>query len=110
MSYFFDSAERTPHQPYAGTEVRSWWGEKSMIALQELEPGGVVAPHSHPNEELVMVIRGESEVTIGGETRVCKPGSGYIAPGGVTHALIAGPDGAAAVVVFTPIREEFKFA
>jgi len=44
-----------------------------------------VPPHSH-GAQWGAVLEGQVEMTIGGETRMCGPGSTYYIPAGVTHS------------------------
>jgi quercetin dioxygenase-like cupin family protein len=43
-------------------------------------------PHSHPWEEVYVVLEGELEVIIDGESHVISPGGVAHVPGGVTHS------------------------
>ncbi|MEZ4554980.1 MAG: cupin domain-containing protein [Caldilineaceae bacterium] len=63
----------------------------------------------HPHEQGGIVVEGEMELTIGDETRLLKVGDMYIAPGGVEHSVVAGPD-SCTLDIFSPVREEYKFA
>ena len=40
-----------------------------MLSLVEFEPRAVVQPHSHPHEQMGMLLEGELTFTIGGETQ-----------------------------------------
>lgn len=109
MSYFMEAAERTPKGLVPGVTVRTFWGERTLLSLADLEPNAVIPPHSHPHEQIGMVIAGEMTMTIGDEVRACKVGTMYVIPGGTEHSVVTGPDGAQALEVFAPIREEYKF-
>ena len=109
MAYFFDSATRTPKELLPGIMTRTFWGERMLLSLVDLAPHAAIPPHAHPHEQVGMVLEGEMEVTIGGETRVVKAGDVYVAPGGVEHSVRLA-DGACRVVeMFAPVREEYKF-
>jgi len=47
--------------------------------------GGGPPPHQHPWEEIYVVLDGELEVTVAGETRVLNKGGVAHVPGGTTH-------------------------
>jgi len=83
-------------------------GEKLMFSLVTLEPGAVVPPHSHPHEQMGMMVSGTMEFTIAGETRILTGNEMYLVPGGVPHAAKAGPGGAVALDAFSPPREEYR--
>lgn len=48
--------------------------------------GGGPPPHHHPWEEIYVVLEGELEVTVDGETHVLKQGGAAHIPGGATHS------------------------
>jgi len=56
-----------------------------------------------------MLLRGEMQMTIAGETRTVQAGDLYIVPGGVEHGVQVGATDAQAIEAFSPVREEYKF-
>ena len=60
-------------------------GESFQIAFFEIEPIGIVPPHSH-KAQYGFVIEGEMQLTIGDETRLYKKGDSYYIPEGVIHS------------------------
>jgi quercetin dioxygenase-like cupin family protein len=48
------------------------------------------------------------EFTIGDETRMVRRGEGWMIPGGVAHSVRALEEGAQALDVFYPHREDYK--
>jgi len=91
-----------------GVTARIASGEKMMFSLVTLAPNAVVPTHSHPHEQMGMMVSGTMEFTIEGETRVLSGNEMYFVPGGVPHAAKAGPGGAVALDAFSPPREEYK--
>ena len=83
-------------------------GEKLMFSLVTLAPDAVVPTHSHPHEQMGMMVSGTMEFTIAGETRVLSGNGMYLVPGGVPHAAKAGPGGAVALDALAPPREEYR--
>jgi quercetin dioxygenase-like cupin family protein len=75
----------------------------------DLEAGSVLPEHSHPHEQGGILLKGELEFTIGGETRHLSPGDVYLIPGGVEHSVRVGDSAAQLVDVFHPIREELQY-
>ena len=71
--------------PFKG--VRGWisQGPDHQVIFMDIEPIGDVAPHSH-GEQWGIVVEGEMKLTIGGETRIYKPGDSYHIPAGVEHS------------------------
>jgi quercetin dioxygenase-like cupin family protein len=91
-----------------GVDGRPLFGEGAMINLIEFEPGAVVATHSHPHEQLGIVLRGVQVLVIDGEEHPLGPMEGYVLPGGVEHSAHCGPEGATVIDVFQPVREDYR--
>jgi quercetin dioxygenase-like cupin family protein len=79
-----------------------------MISLVEFEPHAVVREHSHPHEQLGVLLEGELEFVIGGQKRLVKPGEVWRIPGGVPHMATAGDKPVRAIDVFYPIRDDYR--
>lgn len=109
MTYFYDSTQRTPRETVPGVSIRTFWGERMLLALIDLAPNAVIPPHSHMHEQVGSLVAGEMEMTVGGETRTVRVGDVYVVPGNVVHSVTVSPAGAQAVEVFAPVREEYKF-
>lgn len=105
--YFVRRDECGRHTLFPGVEAFTAAGEKLMLSWVELEPGSVVERHSHPHEQLGMLIEGTVEFEIGGETQMLKVGDMWRIPGGVLHRVVAGDRGAKALDVFHPVREDY---
>ena len=91
-----------------GVTGRPVFGADAMINLAELGPGAVVPEHSHPHEQIGLVLRGTLELTIDGATSTLGPMDGAVIPGGVPHGALAGPEGAVMLDVFQPAREDYR--
>ncbi len=79
-----------------------------MLSLVEFAPHAVVEPHSHPHEQMGLLLEGELTFVIGDETTVVRPGEMWRIPGGVIHSATAGVVVAKALDVFYPIRDEYR--
>lgn len=90
-----------------GAIGRPLFGERAMLNLVELEPGSVVPPHSHPQEQLGIVLRGEMRLTVNGVEHVLRTMDAYVVRGGVEHSATFGPEGATVLDVFDPVREDY---
>ena len=82
-------------------------GERITLAIVELAPNAVVPEHRHAAEQLGMVIRGQMHFTVDGETRDLGPGGTWRILGDRPHDVVAGPDGAVVIDVFTPVRSDW---
>jgi quercetin dioxygenase-like cupin family protein len=94
----------------AGVSARPLFGDGAMINLVELEPDAVVALHSHPHEQLGVILRGSMKLVVEGSDHVLEEMDAYTLPGGVEHEGIAGPKGALVLDVFQPVREDYRRA
>lgn len=97
----------TPFALSEGVSGRPLFGAGAMINLIEFEPGATVPVHSHPHEQLGIVLRGVQVLIVDGVEHAMGPMEGYVLPGGVEHAARCGPEGATVVDVFQPVREDY---
>jgi quercetin dioxygenase-like cupin family protein len=106
--YFPTAEECARHAIFPGVNVRTCAAEKMMLSLAELQAGAVVEEHSHPHEQVGMVLEGEAVFIIGGEQKTLRPGDMFRIPGNVRHKVIAGDRPVKALDVFYPIREDYR--
>ena len=105
---FVDKARCSHHSIFPGVDIYTAAAESMMLSLVEMQPGAVVELHSHPHEQVGIVLEGEAEFFIGSESRQMKIGDMYRIAGHVPHRVVAGPTGAKALDVFHPIREDYR--
>ena len=92
----------------AGVKGRPLFGAGAMLNLIEFEPGAEVPLHSHPHEQLGIVLRGMQALVVGGVAHELGPMGCYVLPGGVEHSAYSGPEGATVLDVFQPVREDYR--
>jgi len=90
-----------------GVTGRPLFGAGAMINMIELQPGAVVPLHSHPHEQLGIVLRGMQALVIDGVPHELGPMEGYVLPGGIEHSGYGGPEGALVLDIFQPVREDY---
>lgn len=61
----------------------------SVETLVRFPSGYVLPPHSHSNDETILILRGKLEIEVAGRSTVLGPGSYALIPAGMTHALKA---------------------
>ncbi|HIA62204.1 MAG TPA: cupin domain-containing protein [Planctomycetaceae bacterium] len=98
----FPEQEVTP-----GCRLRTPYGENMMLSYLEMDEGAEIPLHHHPHEQGGMLIKGNVQLTIGDETRICHAGDMFLIPPNVPHRAVA-VDGPAVVMdVFSPVREDY---
>ena len=60
-------------------------GESCQLVWAKFEPGGTYALHSHPHEQMSVMISGQMRLTVGDEVRDIGPGDMWYAPANVQH-------------------------
>ncbi len=87
MNIYPDLITRLPEieTPIPGISGRLIQGEKTQAVFFDIAAGSVVPPHSHCAQWGLM-IEGEMELTIGGDTKTYRRGDRYFIPAGVVHA------------------------
>ena len=107
MSAFDDIREIVPLKIWDGVIGRAVAGREATLAAIELEPNADVPEHHHVNEQTGILLRGSMRFRIGDETKELVPGSTWVIPADVPHAVLAGPDGAFLVELFAPPRADW---
>ncbi len=108
MSYFISRSDCSHHEIFPGVHIFTAAGQQMMLSVVELQPRSVVEPHSHPHEQMGLLLEGELTFTIGGQTKTLSPGAMWRIPGGIVHGCVAGEQGAKALDVFHPVREDYR--
>ena len=94
----FELAEGVSGQPL--------FGEGAMLNLIRFEPSATVPLHSHPHEQLGIVLEGMQALIVEGEAHELGPLEAYVSPGGVEHSAYCGPEGSLVLDVLRPVRED----
>lgn len=105
--YFPTPQEHARHTIFPGVHITTCAAEKMMLSYVELEPHAAVAEHSHPHEQVGMVLEGKATFFIGGEEKTLQKGDRYRIPGGVKHRVVALDAPVRALDIFCPIREDY---
>ncbi|NUQ60852.1 MAG: cupin domain-containing protein [Pirellulales bacterium] len=108
FQYLVDKTDCVRMDPFPGVTMHATEAEKTTLSLVEMEPGAIIAEHSHPHEQIGYMVAGGGEFIIAGQSYQVKVGQMWRLPGGVPHKVIAGPDGLTAVDVFYPVREDMR--
>ena len=82
-------------------------GASMSFGYVELEKGSAVPMHQHIHEQITYIVKGELDMTIGGEFCPLKEGMYHVIPSNTPHSAIANID-CVAIDVFSPVREDYK--
>jgi quercetin dioxygenase-like cupin family protein len=108
MSFQSLGSDQGSYELGPGAIARALFGERGMLNVVELEPGAEVPTHSHPHEQLGLILAGSVTMVVDGVDHACGPMDAYALPGGVAHGATAGPEGATVLDVFVPVREDYR--
>jgi quercetin dioxygenase-like cupin family protein len=96
------------HELVPGVRMQPLFGDGAMLNMLQLEPGAVVDEHSHPHEQLGLVVNGVLVLRIDGVEHRLPAGHGYQIPGGVSHAAWSEGGPCRVLDVFHPVREDYR--
>jgi quercetin dioxygenase-like cupin family protein len=101
----FDDLDRSEEIPgYLGAFVH---GENMTVTNWSVEAGAEFPEHSHPHEQISIVVEGEFELTLDGETEVLRPGRIAVIPPETPHSGRARTE-CEIIDVFSPVREDYR--
>ena len=94
-------------QTAAGIERQMVVGENVMMCRFRFAPFVVTAEHSHPHEQMTLVVQGKVKFIISGEERIVAPGDVLHFPPHNRHGATMLDEEVVLIDIFTPIREDF---
>jgi quercetin dioxygenase-like cupin family protein len=103
----FQWDDLTQYAPIPGISGSVRSGVELSAALFRLEAGAVVPLHHHVNEEFGQVLTGSLELTVDTEVTTLVAGDGFLIPGNVPHAAVAGDEGCVLLECYAPPRNPF---
>ena len=91
-----------------GANSRIITGKNTQVSFLQMEPGSVFERHIHPEQQLMMVLRGGcSEIILDGEQNMAK-NDVLLIPGDMVHGANIGPLGCDAIDIFWPARTDYN--
>ena len=81
-------------------------GDPGMLVWWSIGTGVHMDSHSHANEQIVWMLKGEMEFRLKSERRVCGPGDLVIIPGGTEHEAWF-RENTEVIDFFAPPRDDF---
>lgn len=107
MSCFINIEDVELRSMVPGGNARIVHSEHMTLAHWYFEKDAILPEHSHPHEQISVLIRGRFEMTVGGESCIMVPGTTLIIPPHVLHTGTALEE-SFHIDVFYPVREEYR--
>ena len=82
--------------------------ERTMFTYFEIEPGSRFDLHSHPNEQITMVLKGELFFKFRDKTVCVKAGEVIAIPSKTPHEAFTEKTSVIAVDAWSPVMEKYK--
>jgi gluconolactonase len=90
-----------------GANSRLISGEYTQLSFISMDPGSVFKHHIHPEEQMMMVLRGECDEILLDTEQKMVPGSMVVIPGNMVHGAKMGDLGCDALDIFWPVRADY---
>jgi quercetin dioxygenase-like cupin family protein len=83
-------------------------GDNVMLSVVRIEPNSAGSIHSHPEEQWGVLLEGKCTRIQNGEEIEAVAGEFWCTPGGVSHGVRTGAEGAVVLDIFSPPRAEYR--
>ena len=93
--------------PAEGIERQMVVGKDIMICRFRFAPFLVTPEHSHPHEQISLVIKGKVKFILETEEKICQPGDVLHFPSNFWHGATMLEEEVILIDIFSPIREDF---
>jgi quercetin dioxygenase-like cupin family protein len=93
--------------PAEGIERQMVVGERIMIVRFRFVPFLVTPEHTHPHEQMSLVVSGRVRFFIEGKERIASPGDVLHFPPNCLHGATMMDEEVVLIDIFSPIREDF---
>ena len=97
-------------KPAPGIQRQMVVGENVMMVRFTFEPFLVTPEHTHPHEQMTLVVQGKVKFFIEGEVKIVSPGDVLHFPPHNRHGATMLDEEVVLIDIFSPIREDFLAA
>lgn len=94
-------------QPAEGIQRQMVVGQNVMMCRFRFAPFVVTAEHSHPHEQITLVVQGKVKFIISGKERIVSAGDVLHFPPHNRHGATMLDEEVILIDIFSPIREDF---
>ena len=104
MSTFGDFESLDVSEPHPGVSLRRFDSVNATVNEYTFDPRASFPLHSHPQEQITLVLEGDVEMTVENETRLLAAGAWSIVERNAEHGITAGSRGARILALVVPRR------
>lgn len=108
QNYIVDPTACVVKRPFPGVELTIMESPQMTMSIVDMQPHSVIPEHSHPHEQIGLMLEGEATFVIAGETRRVTQGQMWRLPGNVPHEVSTGELPMKAVDIFYPVRDDLR--
>ena len=83
-------------------------GNNLTLSFAVIQPGASGPMHSHPNEQMIVVLEGTVDIVLESKAYGLKAGEVMTVPSNLPHTGIGGERGSRLLEIFTPARKDFE--
>ena len=94
-------------EPSPGIKRQMVVGQNVMMCRFTFEPFLVTPEHTHPHEQMTLVVKGKVKFIIEGEAKILSPGDVLHFPPHNRHGATMLDEEVVLIDIFSPIREDF---
>ncbi len=92
----------------SGANSRLVTGKNTQISFISMDPGSVFERHIHPQEQMMLVLRGGCDEILLDTEQAMKPDDVVLIPGNMVHGANIGDLGCDAIDIFWPARADYS--
>lgn len=96
------------HMVSGGLGLKPIFGKDLMLSFVYMKPHSTAALHSHPEEQIGLVIEGEYEFEMNGVRKMIGKGDVYVVPPNVPHGAVTHEKPCLALDIFAPPRTGYR--
>lgn len=91
-----------------GIDTHIVCGKDLTLSFATIAAGAVGAMHSHPHEQMIVVLEGEADLIMDGKSYYLRAGEAMSVPSNLKHTGQARAGGCRFLEIFTPARKDFE--
>jgi quercetin dioxygenase-like cupin family protein len=108
-SAFVDWRPEDGREVVPGDVVWDVTGESLQVIRSEMAAGTAFPIHQHDQEQILVILEGELDFTVGSETQVVRPGQVIHVPPRIPHGgRVHGIRRVVTIEAFHPVRDDFR--